>query len=424
MPRLKLSKRAIDAVVPQSTTQFLWDIEKPGFGVKILPSGKCIFILQYRMGGRGTKTRRYTIGQLGAGWTVELAQREAGRLLLQIGQGVDPAAERQHKRIEAIDLVFEKVAARYLAEYVKPVTPKSYAFAERTLRLHVGKSFKGKSLPEIRDSDIAAMIAKIPVHSRALRRNVFAVTRGMYRWAKEEARLIRTNPFTEMRAPTGATSRDRVLDDADIKIVWHAMERLGPPFGAFAQCLLLLGQRRTEIAGMDWKELRRAHRDWEIPAARTKNAKPHIVPLGHFAVELLDGLAGGTEWPTHGPVFTTTGTTPIGGFSKAKLRIDEYVAEALAKEAQESTSEPRVMQPWSYHDLRRTMATTMQRLRVAPVVIEACENRMAGEARKGAAAVYQRYEYADEKRAAMEVWGEHLRRLLIEAPSNIVPLVA
>ena len=421
LPKGKISARAIEALKPSSAPVFLWDSEKPGFGVKITPAGKKVFILQYRLGGRGSKTVRYTIGPFGV-WTVATAEREAGRLLLLVGQGIDPGGDRQNSRRLAAGTDFDKMADLYLEEKVQHHTPRSYDFVESILRVHVRPAFKGKSLPHVSEDDIRDLIAKLPLTKIALRRNVFAVLRPFFKWAKGEKRVIKTNPMADMDAPPSATSRDRVLDDAEMKVVWRAASALPYPFGPWIRLLLAVGQRRTELATLDWKELNRTNREWIIPGAKTKNGQTHVVPLSTFASTELDALAGGEEWPKRGLVFTTTGTTGISGFSKAKRLINGKIAEIIAADAAEAGEDAHDFDPWRFHDLRRSMATGMQRLRISTEVIEACENRLAGGSKQGAAKIYQRYAYADEKRAALQKWGDHLRLVVTNKSSNVVPL--
>ena len=421
MPKMKISVRAIEALQPASAPVFLWDSEKAGFGVKVTPAGKKVFILQYRLGGRGSKTMRYTIGPYGV-WTVATAEKEAGRLLLLVGQGVDPGKEKQNSRRLAEGTDFDKIADLYLKEQVMPHTPRSYDWVESVLRVHIRPVFKGKALSHITEDDIRDLIAGLPLAQTALRRNVFAALRPFFKWAKTEKRVIKSNPMADMDAPPTAASRDRVLDDAEMKLVWRAASVLPYPFGPYIRLLLALGQRRTELAMMDWKELNRDEGEWIIPGAKTKNGQTHVVPLSTLAVTELDMIAGCDAWPKRGLVFTTTGKTGISGFSRAKRIIDAKIAELVASDAAEVSDDIHVFDPWRFHDLRRSMATGMQRLRIPTEVIEACENRLAGGSKQGAARVYQRYAYADEKRAALEKWGDHLTLVTTNNGSNVVPL--
>ena len=368
MPKMKITVRAIEAVQPSSAPVFLWDSEKPGFGIKVTPAGKKVFILQYRLGGRGSKTMRYTIGPYGV-WSVATAEKEAGRLLLLVGQGVDPGKEKQNSRRLAVGTDFDKIANLYLEEQVMPHTPRSYDWVESVLRVHVRPVFKGKALSHITEDDIRDLIAGLPFAQTALRRNVFAALRPFFKWAKTEKRVIKSNPMADMDAPPTAASRDRVLDDAEMKLVWRAANILPYPFGPYTKLLLALGQRRTELAVMDWKELNRDEGEWIIPGAKTKNGQTHVVPLSKLAVTELDGLAGSDAWPKRGLVFTTTGNTGISGFSRAKRIIDAKIAELIALDAAEIGDDIHNFDPWRFHDLRRSMATGMQRLRIPTEVI-------------------------------------------------------
>lgn len=423
MTKAKISVRAIEAVMPADAPVFLWDIEKPGFGVKVTPAGKRVFILQYRLGGRGSKTVRYTIGPYGV-WTVAAAQKEAGRLLLLIGQGVDPAREKQSSRRVATETMFGDIADLYLSERVQARTPKSYVFNESIFRLHVRPSLNGMPLPHITEDDIMDLLVKIPVQQVALRRNVFSVLRTFFKWAKSEKRIIKANPMVELDAPPAAASRDRVLDDAEMDLVWRAINALPDPFNAFGRFLLISGQRRTEVATMDWNELNQADREWIIPSEKTKNGRTHVVPLSGLAMAELDALAGSSVWPKRGLIFTSTGKVAVSGYSYVKELIDENITAIIAEEAEAAGQDVYTFKPWRFHDLRRSMATGMQRLRVAPPVIEACENRQSGESKKGSAKVYQRYAYIDEKRQAMEKWGNHLISITTKTISNVVPLAS
>src|SRR4051812_32532469 len=126
MAKGTITKRSVDAMKASATDQFLWSTDKPGFGVKITPAGKRVYILQYRMGGRGSPTKRYTIGAHGV-WTPDLADKEAGRLLRLIDSGTDPAAEKGERQRVATDLAFPAYAARFLELEVKHKWKASYS---------------------------------------------------------------------------------------------------------------------------------------------------------------------------------------------------------------------------------------------------------------------------------------------------------
>ena len=177
--------------------------------------------------------------------------------------------------------------------------------------------------------------------------------------------------------------------------------------------LMVTGQRREEVAGLDWKELDRSAAEWVIPAARSKNGKAHTVPLSQLALDQLDALAGDGEWPKKGLVFTTTGKTPASGHSRAKERIDRLMIELL---------DGADLEPWRIHDLRRTTATGLQRLGVRFEVTEAVLNHVSGS-RSGVAGVYQRHSWKDEKRDALKAWAAHVERILSGTEeTNVVQL--
>src|SRR5215467_608041 len=118
----KITKRTVDALHPNGTSMFLWDCNLKGFGLKVTPAGSKIYILQYRKGGRGSPTKRVTIGRHGA-ITPEQARKEAARLLGAIAHGGDPAAVRAAaKAAPTITVLAERFLAEHVATKTKPKT--------------------------------------------------------------------------------------------------------------------------------------------------------------------------------------------------------------------------------------------------------------------------------------------------------------
>jgi integrase len=401
MGTIKLTKRSIETLVKSGKEQLWWDSELRGFGMKVTTKGTKIFVVQYRMGGRGAVTRRYTIGNLEP-WDVPTARAEAERLLRLVASGKDPQQIEKDRQRDEIDLAFPKYAERFLADYgARHWRPRTFQSRAADLRRWVVPALKTKSLPTITRRDIARVFDGLPVDFPALPRNVFAVTRKLFSWAQQRGDIARS-PCEGMKSPRAVPSRERVLDDEELMLIAAMSFSLGEPFCSFVHMLLLTGQRRDEVASMTWDELDQESGEWRIPGRRTKNGKDHVIPLGELAIRSLNHVAQRDRWPRRGLVFSTTGTTPISGFSRMKKRLDGWVRRM---------ADHRVISEWRLHDFRRTMATNLQRLGVRFEVTEALLNHV-GSARSGVAGVYQRYDWHSEKRKAIKDWDERIQEMV------------
>lgn len=419
----KVSKRSVDALKPGPKDQFLWDDDLRGFGLKVTPAGNRVYLLQYRMGGRGSPTRRYTIGTHGSPWTATTAKTEARRLLALVTQGKDPAADKEERRRLSTGLAFNGYASKFLSDYVRREWRRSYDDADRIFRLHLTPFFKSKPLPDIRKADITALFDGLPPHQVALRRKVHAVIGRMFRWAVGRGDLERS-PLEGSEPPPAPDARDRVLSDWELRLAWLAAGSLGQPFGPLYRLLMGTGQRRDEVAGLDWKELDRGKAGWHLPSARAKNGIASVIHLSPSMLAVLDLMADGEKWPKRGLVFTTTGKTPVSGYSRGKSRLDTTMLKLARKEAEVAGDDPKhvEIEPWRVHDLRRTFATGMQRLGVRFEVTEAILNHVSGS-KSGVAGVYQRHDWKEEKRAALDAWAVHLERIVGGAElSNVIAL--
>jgi len=423
----KISKRTVDALIPNGTKQFLWDTDLRGFGVQVTPTGAKSYVYQYRTGGREAPKRRYTIGRHGSPWTPTTAREECERLALMVGQGIDPALSERERRRQAVDLAFTSYIETFADGYLKAHW-KHWREAERLLRREPAKVLKSKPLPTITRADIVAILDKL-ADRPAVARAAYAVLRKMFAWAEGRGEIDRSPIGRGFPAPRIVAARDRTLDDEEIALAWKAAGKLGYPFGPAYRLLFTTGARREEVSGMDWAELDRDDKEWTLPPHRAKNSQAHIVPLSNLAVEILDAIAMTAaaddvevSWPKSGLVFTTSGETPVSGHSKAKKRLDAAMAALLAKRAETGGGPVRTIPPWRTHDIRRTVATGLQRLGVRFEVTEAVLNHVSG-AKSGIAGVYQRHNWKDEKRTALSAWATHLGRILRPAQDdNVVQL--
>ena len=426
----KISKRSVDALAITGKTEFLWDDELSGFGLRVTSNGAKSYVYQYRMGGREAIKTRYTIGKHGSPWTPDLARTEAKRLALMVGQGIDPAGADKERRRQAVDLAFAPYVDLFVDGYLKSHW-KDWQQGKSLLEREAVPVLQRTPLPLIKRSDVVAVLDRL-ADRPARAKMMHATLRKLLKWAVSRGDLERS-PIEEMDAPTGPAARDRVLHDSEMATIWRASGGMGYPFGPMYRLLIVTGQRREEIAGLDWRELDRDAATWTLPAARAKNGKAHIVPLNALALVEIDSLAetlsgaanDGSEevtWPRRGLVFTTTGKTSVSGHSRGKARLDRDIARLLETEAAHDGAEYHEFAPWRIHDFRRTAATGFQRLGVRFEVTEAVLNHVSGS-RSGVAGVYQRHDWKEEKRTALDAWGRHIEGLIVPADrSNVAVL--
>jgi integrase len=237
---------------------------------------------------------------------------------------------------------------------------------------HLKAKLGGRSIVEITRADLKGAIDAIDPHKLATRRNFHAYTRILWKWAEDEE-LITSNPFEKLAAPQAPTSRDRVLTDDELRLFWQSSGKLGYPFGPVLRLLSVTGQRRSEVAGMDWSELDRDAATWTIPAARAKNGLAHIVPLSGLALAELNGSPQREIGPSGDWYSRPTANAPVSGLSRAKDRAHATMVGLVKKVEVEPPAS------WRIHDLRRTLATGLQRLGVRFEVTEAVLNHVSGQ---------------------------------------------
>lgn len=424
MAKGTISKRTIDAMRPGERDQFLWDGTTKGFGIKCTPAGRKIFLFQYRPRGGGAP-KRVTLGDYGS-MTEHAARQEAEQLRLAVLGRRDPVAERleaeraKAERKAADDraeqlatvLRIDRLSEAWLAER-RDLAERTSAFYRSVMALHILPKIGAVAFPALSLADWQGIRDAIPADQPATRRNAFATLRAFCAWAANEGHGA--NPLRDVKPPAKVESRERVLSKAELVEIMAQADKLAPAFAALYRLAILTGQRRSEIAELDWQELDRNAAVWSIPGSRTKNGSPQIVPLSPAAVAEFDRLAGGDDWPRRGYAITTDQRTPVSGFSAAKRQMDALLIEAAEK------AERDVPEPWRFHDLRRSLATGFQRLGIRFEVTEAVLNHLSG-ARGGVAGVYQRHDWAEEKRTALEAWADHLAAADAADAGNIITL--
>ena len=444
MPTAAINKRSVDAAKPGPKKIILWDKDLKGFGLKITPAGGKIYVYQYRLALPGTADRTppslYTLGPHGSPWTPATARKEAERVAALVALGTDPNAERrtrifdfkETKRVAAERArrdsmsKFALVAERWLDHLQQSGKSDGYYKTSRwAVRSHLVPALGEKPIDQIDADDIQAVINAIPSERAQTRLTVHDTVFAIYKWAMSSTggRIAQKNVVSDVDRPPKPKGRKRFLTDAELATVWRAAGTLEPVWTAFYRIGILTAKRRSEIDKMVWQELDQVTKEWLIPGERVKNEVEDLVTLSDSMMDQLDTLArtsgnsipNNCKWPSSGYVLTRNGKAAIGNHSKAKRLLDGAAIQIR-------NGEP--LEPWIFHDLRRTLVTGMQRMGVRLEVTEALLNH-TGTSRGGIAGVYHKHDWKPEKREALARWAAHVLHIVaIAEGENVISLDA
>lgn len=395
--RVKLTAKYVENIKPPEKGRLqLWDTALPGFGLRVSEKGKKTWVVMYRSRGR---QRRMTLGRYPT-FSLAEARDEARTALRSLEQGVDPAEEKlaAKRRPEA---TFTDVVEQFIELYAKPKN-RGWKETRRILHKNVVPRIGHYALHEVERRYVIDILDAIVARGSPTQANrVLAHVRKLFNWALDRG-MVETNPVFGLKPPAKEESRDRVLSDDELKRLWTVWDEIEWPFGQLFKLLLLTGQRRNEVATMRWSNIDFANMTWTIPREIAKNDRTHGVPLSDLALEIIESAPciGNRDL-----IFSTTGRTSVSGFSKAKKACDIGAS----------------VHEWRTHDLRRTCASGMARSGIPPHVVEKILNHSSGTI-SGVAAVYNRYGYEEEKRAALNTWSQYLQRLVnAEEVQDVVP---
>lgn len=381
MPVKALTNKTLEALKPIAKRYEVHDLLCPGMSVRVSAQGQKVFSIKFRYGLNQKRMKLGVYPRI----TLATAREKAMDILRQVDEGIDPTKRRRtpNMKVEAVCGEFIRLHAQ--------ARNKSWREAERILEREFVGTFGQRDIREIKRFDVLEIMDAAVARGSTYQANrILSNIRKLFNWCVERG-IVEISPINGLKAPTKEESRDRVLEDDEIVRLLRACRNDVYPFRQFLPILLATAQRRGELAEMRWSEVDLTAKQWVIPADRSKNGKPHVVPLSPYALDALNEVPRFLDCDY---VFTTTRNSPVSGFSKMLRRLSEG----------SQTSD------WRLHDLRRTAASGMARAGVAPHVVEKVLNHISGTI-SGVAAVYNRYGYDREKREALETWGEYLAQL-------------
>lgn len=264
MTRQALTDLTLQKLQPLEGRQIeTWGAKIPGFGVCVSPSGTKSFVLVYRHGGRA---RRMTLGRFPILGLAE-ARKLAHKALSQLAGGTDPIADKEaHRQRDSnwFPAVLDEFIRLHCARHNRANTAKE---TERLLRTEFLPKWRKRDVRSITKVDINWSIDGILERgSPGAAQHAFAAVRKFFNWCVERG-LLEVSPCMGMKNPTKPKSRDWVLSDEELRLVWRAATQVGYPVGPITQLLILTGQRRGEVAGMRWPDLDLADKLCRSPAS-------------------------------------------------------------------------------------------------------------------------------------------------------------
>lgn len=404
MAKARLTELGISKLTPPASGRIeIFDSTLPGFGVRVTSSGARSFFVMTRVRG---ELKRVTLGKPP---TLKLADARtlARDAMAMARRGEDPGAARRAARRPA-ERPVERAIEDYIARAQKGRARRSWREVERALTRELAP-WRGRPIESITRADVMDLLdAIVDRGSPAMANLLLRHLKHFLGWCVERG-LIDASPAMGIRAPAEMRSRDRVLTEAELAAAWTACDTLRWPFGPLFQLLILTGQRWNEVAAMRWCDLDLEQRVWTLPRERTKSDRAHVVPLSDPAVEIITAL------PRLGdlvfPASRAGSANAVSGFSHAKARLDAEMLRILRNDATEQDAAKIELRPWRLHDLRRTAASGMAKLGVAPHVIGHALNHAPAASLGQLGAIYVRHHYERETRQALAAWADEVRRV-------------
>lgn len=383
--KLKLSPRKGETIV--------FDDDVSGLGLRLRAGGSRTWIYQYKI---GEQQRRISLGKYPAMPPV-IARKTAAKLQAEVRLGNDPAAVKAAKQVRASE-TFGAIAKDYLARRRGQVRASTLSEIERHLQRNLAP-LHDMPLAVIDRRTIANQLARItstagPVQSNRTRSTLSA----FLNWAAREG-LIETNAaaFTNKNVEK---SRERTLTSGELAAIWRALP-VESDYGDILKLLILTGLRASEVADLRWNEIDFDGEIIELPPWRVKNNTRHSIPMSPMVCAILKAR------PQNGRDFVFgAGQCGFSGWSRSKARLDAAL---------------KIEPPWVVHDIRRGVASGLAALGIRVEVVERVLNHRGGTFR-GVTGVYQRHDYLDEMRNALQRWAEHVSAIVEGRESTVTPL--
>jgi integrase len=395
------------------------DPELVGHYVRIAPSGRKVFGVFARREPLNGESREekakikkvwFTIGPTDH-YRIEDARERARIAIKRIKAGLTPTPPPEVRPDS-----FKAVAENYLKLHVKANNLRSQSEIERIFEKYFYPAWADNDFESIRRSDVTKLLDTIADNSKWEADHALAHVRRIMNWYATRSDEY-VSPIVQgmRRTDPKDRARDRILSHEEIRLVWEAAGSIGT-YGSMVRFALLTAQRKGKIDRIQW-----SHLDgdiWNIPRDEDDRGKGHASKL-KLPQMALDVLADQKQIEGNPYVFAGRTEGYFSGNSKAKARLDSKVTALMREAAQKRGVDPTQVEPldpWRFHDLRRTASTLMNEAGVRPDIVE----RVLGHAIEGVAGVYNRAEYEEMITKALEVLANQIEMILNPPEDNVV----
>jgi integrase len=382
------------------TEDFLWDGSLPGFACRARRSGTEVSRTWYCQYRANRRQRRESLGDIRRVKN-DAARKIARQRFAAVELGSDPAADRDRARSEAaaIKTTVGNVVERYLRAKKAEMRPATYKAAERYFKVHFAP-LSAAPITAITRAEVATVLQDIAAErGRVAAARARANLAALFSWTVREG-LLEQNVVANTNKPdAGVRSRERVLDDGELRAIWQNLEN--DDFGKIIRLLILLGCRRSEIGDLKWSEIDLDVGVMTISGTRVKNHRTLVLQLPGAALEILRAVPR-----RQGAFVFGKGTRGFCTWGHCKQQLDSRITNALGQS----------LPAWRVHDVRRTCRTGLGKIGVPPHVAE----MVIGHAKGGIVAVYDRHTYGAEIKTALLRWSEHIATILEDRQSNVV----
>ncbi|MGO9268322.1 MAG: tyrosine-type recombinase/integrase [Candidatus Binataceae bacterium] len=383
--RHALTAAFIDSIKPTDKRADYWDKKLPGFGLRVTENGVKTWTVMYR---HARRLRRLTIGGYPA---ISLADaRDVAKRALRDAQlGADPATDKQQAK-DADS--FWELAQLYLARHAK-MNKRSWSEDERIIEHDLLPAWRNRKAAEITRRDVIGVLDGIVARDAAIMANrVRALISKIFNFAIGRD-IVENNPAYRVPRPGQERQRERVLSDAEIKVLWRALDAEPSKIASAFRLALLTAQRKGEVLGMTWNEVDLDGGWWTIPAERAKNGLAHRVPLAPQTQAILRGL-----------LVDRNGANDKGyAFPGGKRGSSLFNLQKPMRRIKQATGID-----FKFHDLRRTAASLMTGIGIERLVV----SKILNHVERSITAVYDRHSYDNEKRAALLKWDRRLAEIV------------